>query len=364
MSLASLLNLLHAVSQEYDQLHHVISAQERSAAATQDKILDMIRALQDGRYELSGLAEEGVDIDRKAGELAAELTDLMRTRDLKAERRLAISELMKQTDEQATKKALRRERAELGTVLEDLDVELANLKEKQASSRTKRSELTARTESLEIQLGELEREFKPMQSSLVSFEEKCAELELKWLLQLLEKKLAHESLEANSSQAAEHLLSAGTELLGDYREGRGLFRRDFQRIEIPPLVSELQIWGIALKHKPVLEILEQWPNEESWVETYHGFRFGIGRAIREGRVAEADTWLEELIALEGPIGAMSRALYAVARASQSERQIAVTEWLRLEAKYARFQTLDEARLVSGSSDKLYQLWVRARLKDG
>ena len=188
-------------------------------------------------------------------------------------------------------------------------------------------------------------------------------MELKWLGQLIANKLAHESLEGDLGQAVAQLLKAGTKLLVDYRAGRGLFRRDFQRIELPPLVSELQIWGVAEAHEPVLAILEQWPNEESWVETYHGFRFGVGRAIRERRVLEADARLEELIALEGPIGAMSRALFAVGRASQSERRIALTEWLRLEGKYARSQPLDEARLISGSSEKLYQLWVRAHSKE-
>lgn len=363
MSLASLLNLLHAVTEEYDQLHAVITGQELSVESTQDKILALIRSLQEGRYQLANLSETGFEIDRRAGELASELTELMRMRDLKRERRQAITELMKQTDDASTKKALRRERAELGTILEDLDNELGSLRSVQDNYRAKRVELSERIEALEIKLGELEREFKPVQSSLVSFEDKCAELELKWLGQLIANKLAHESLEGDLGQAVAQLLKAGTKLLVDYREGRGLFRRDFQRIELPPLVSELQIWGVAEAHEPVLAILEQWPNEESWVETYHGFRFGVGRAIRERRVLEADVRLEELIALEGPIGAMSRALFAVGRASQSERRIALTEWLRLEGKYARSQPLDEARLISGSSEKLYQLWVRAHSKE-
>ena len=58
---------------------------------------------------------------------------------------------------------------------------------------------------------------------------------------------------------------------------------------------------------------------------------------------------EEFRAYEGLIGAMARALFTVGRTSQTESQIALMEWLRLEAQFARAEVVDEARIQSGSS---------------
>ena len=359
MSLAYLLNLLHVISHEYDELHRVISARERSVEATQDKILGVIKELQEGRFELNRLREAGSMVDREAGELANELIEMTRTRDLKSERRQAISELMKQTEDSETKKSLRRERAELGTILEDLNGDLESFRTRQDVYREKRAGLSHSVETLEIRLGQLEREFFPFQSSLVSFEDKCAELELRCLREFLERKLSDDNLHGDWKKGVGQFLDRGTKLLKDYRDGRGLFRRDFQRVELPPLVSELQIWGLAHENESALAVLDQWSPPGTWVETYHGIRFGVGRGLRERRLVETEERLEELIGLEGLVGTMSRALCAVGRTSQTESDIALAEWLRLESRMARANPMDEARVLTESSKQLYQLWVRA-----
>ena len=357
MSLASLLNLLHLVSEEYDRLHQVVVEKEASIDSAKDEILRLIKELQAGRFELNHLGEQGDYLDREAGDLASEITELTRLRDVKANRRTSISELMKQTDDSATKKSLRRERAELGTTLEELNLELEKLRSSQEGYRVQRAKLSREIEAIEIQLGELERDFKPLQSRLVSFEEKCSELELGWLRELLEAKLAAEDFEHDVKASVAQLLASGSFLLEEYRLGNGLFRRDFQRAELPPLVSELQIWALVLEDEASLGAVDAWPTRAQWVETYQGFRFAIGRSIRTRRLADVTERLEEFIALDSLVGAMARALYAVNRASQTERHIALMEWLRLESKLARTSVIDEARIVSGSSQKLYDLWV-------
>ena len=61
------------------------------------------------------------------------------------------------------RKTLRRESAELGTVLEDLSGQTNALRDTQRKTREERLEITRQIEALEIRLGTLEREFQPIQ---------------------------------------------------------------------------------------------------------------------------------------------------------------------------------------------------------
>ena len=147
-----------------------------------------------------------------------------------------------------------------------------------------------------------------------------------------------------------------------YVSGEGIFRRDFQETQMPPLLSELQIWALALKDEVALSAFDAWPVQQRWIETYHGFRFAIGETLRQSDLRGVTERLEELRAYEGLIGAMARALYSVGRTSQTESQIALAEWLRLEAQFARAEVVDEARIQSGTSKRLFDLWVEAHSK--
>ena len=362
MSLTSLLTLQLATLAEYDQLHGEILSKEELAETTKQRILQLVTAIQEGRFELGRYVERAEALERTMGELGGELTELTHVRDLKAERRMAISELMKQTDDGSAKKTLRRERAELGTVLEDLGNQLEALRATQEQTRVERLEITRKVESLEIQLGTLEREFQPIQKGLVSFEDKCTELELEWLSRLIEHKLGDEGNPKRIEPLAAEFLESGMHLMKKCVSGEGIFRRDFQETQIPPLLSELQIWALALKDEAALSVFDTWPVQKRWIETYHGFRFAIGATLRKSDVRGVAERLEEFRAYEGLIGAMARALFTVGRTSHTESQIALIEWLRLEAQFARAEVVDEARIQSGSSQRLFDLWVEAHSK--
>ena len=362
MSLTSLLTLQLATLAEYDQLHGEILSKEELAETTKQRILQLVKAIQDGRFNLERYLEQAEVLERTMGELGGEMTELMHVRDLKAERRKAISELMKQTDDASAKKTLRRERAELGTFLEDLGNQIETLRATQEQTRVERLDITRKVESLEIQLGTLEREFQPIQKNLVSFEDKCTELELKWLSRLIEHKLGDEGNPERIEPLAIEFLESGMHLMKKCVSGEGIFRRDFQETQVPPLLSELQIWALALKDEAALSVFDTWPVQKRWIETYHGFRFAIGETLRKSDLRGVAERLEEFRAYEGLIGAMARALFTVGRTSQTESQIALTEWLRLEAQFARAEVVDEARIQSGSSKRLFDLWVGAHSK--
>ena len=95
-------------------------------------------------------------------------------------------------------------------VLEDLNVELESFRTKQDVYRAKRGELSQSVETLEIRLGQLERKFLPFRSSLVSFEDKCAELELRCLCDFLERKLSDDNFHGDWKHGVTQLLKHGT----------------------------------------------------------------------------------------------------------------------------------------------------------
>ena len=49
-------------------------------------------------------------------------------------------------------------------------------------------------------------------------------------------------------------------------------------------------------------------------------------------------------------------------ASHTESQIALIEWLRLEAQFARAEVVDEARIQSAALKQLFDLRVEAHSK--
>ena len=81
---------------------------------------------------------------------------------------------------------------------------------------------------MEIQLGTLEREFQPIQKGLVSFEDKCTELELEWLSRLIEHKLGDEENPKRIEPLAAEFLESGMHLMKKCVSG-GIFPTRFSR---------------------------------------------------------------------------------------------------------------------------------------
>ena len=357
MSIVKLLSLLHTVAEEHAQRAQTLKAKEATVEEVRDEIITISKTLRDGRFRLAEYRTAAEDVDRRAGEVASQLTELTRLRDVKTLRRAAISDLMKQSDDPSAKKSLRRERAEIGTAVSELEEELEAQRGIQAEQRSLRSKLSTEIDNLEVELGELERRNYPLQSVLMTFEEHCEVVELRWLERVITERLDDERASKPSSNLVRDFIDASVALMDDYQSGQGLFRRDYQRAEVSALVSEAQIWALCEHDTTALQHLESWNPRAALVETYQGLRFAVGAALRQDRVARFRPELTEFVAMDGLVGAMSRALFAVGQTSQNECRIAYDEWLRLESQFARANALDEARVVSGSSIELFRMWV-------
>ena len=138
---------------------------------------------------------------------------------------MAISELMKQTEDGAPKR-----RFDVNELSSARSSKTSAIKWKPfALPRTNPGGrlITRKVESLEIKLGTLEREFQPIQK-FSKLEDKCTELELEWLSRLIEHKLGDEgSPKRIEPLAVEFLESDATD--EKVRFGRGNFPTRFSR---------------------------------------------------------------------------------------------------------------------------------------
>ena len=64
MSLTSLLTLQLATLAEYDQLHEEILSKEELAETTKQRILQLVKAIQDGRFNLERYLEQAEVLER------------------------------------------------------------------------------------------------------------------------------------------------------------------------------------------------------------------------------------------------------------------------------------------------------------
>ena len=172
----------------------------------------------------------------------------------------------------------------------------------------------------------------------------------------------HDGNSARIEPLVRGFLDSGLELMRRCTSGEGIFRRDLHETRYRRFYQSYKFgyWYLKMRMQFRSSTPGQFISDGSRPIT--GFRFAIGETLRRSQSRATAERLEEFLAYDGLIGAMARALFTVGRTSQTESKIALAEWLRLEAQFARAEVVDEARVQSGTSQRLFDLWVEAYSK--